>query len=67
MTKKVYTVLKTVKVGKVELAAGEDVSLEPGQAEKLLGTFVEEKGASATKGDASAAPAPKASKTSDGL
>ena len=65
MTKKVYTVLKTVKVNGVERQAEEEVSLEPGQAEKLLGVFVEEKGAS-TKGDASA-PAPKVSKSSDGL
>lgn len=66
MTKKVYTVLKTVKVGKVELGEGQDVSLEPGQAEKLLGTFVEEKGASTTKGDAPASGL-KVSKTADGL
>lgn len=65
MTKKTYTVLKTVKVNKVERQAEEEVSLEPGQAEKLLGVFVEEKSTS-TKGDAPA-PVPKVSKSSDGL
>jgi hypothetical protein len=46
MTKKVFTVTKSVKVDGVELVTGDDVSLEPGQAESLLGTFVEEKGSS---------------------
>jgi len=43
MTKKTFTVIKTLKVDGVELVAGDDVSLEPGQAQALLGTFVEEK------------------------
>lgn len=46
MTKKVFTVTKSVKVDGVELVTGDDVSLEPGQVEALLGTFVEEKSAS---------------------
>lgn len=73
MTKKQYTVLKTVKTDGVEIGAGEDVSLEPGQAQALLGTFVEEKAASAPtpKPALPAAAAPPASvkggKATDGL
>jgi hypothetical protein len=43
MTKKTFTVFKAVKLDGVELAPGEDIALEPGQAERLMGTFVEEK------------------------
>lgn len=57
MTKKAYTVLKSVKVDGEEKVQGDEVALEPGQADKLLGVFVEEK----TTEKASKA------KTSDGL
>lgn len=72
MTKKQYTVVKTVKTDGVELGAGEDVSLEPGQAEGLLGTFVEEKSSAPTPkpalpGGAAAPASAKGGKATDGL
>lgn len=67
MTKKTYTVLKAVKLGGVELTEGDDISLEPGQAQALLGTFVEEKAPS--KAVPAAVPAPPGGKAkgTDGL
>jgi hypothetical protein len=64
MTKKSYTVVKTVKFEGVELGVGEDVALEPGQADALLGTFVEEKVAAPSK---AASAATKGDKGKDGL
>lgn len=72
MTKKTYTVLKAaLRMDGVDYSEGDDVALEPGQAQKLLGTFVEEKTATSSKGIApAAAPALAASgkaKAADGL
>ncbi len=70
MTKKVFTVIKAVKVDGVELSPGDDVSLEPGQAEALLGTFVEEKSTPKTVIPAAPAVATaplKGGKATDGL
>lgn len=67
MTKKQYTVLKSVKRDGVELKAGDDIDLEPGQAERLLGTFVEEKTTVTHKASGHAATAHKGAKGADGL
>lgn len=71
MTKKQYTVLKSVKRDGVEFNAGEDVDLEPGQAERLLGTFVEEKAPMTQKANAAASShgvsGNKGGKGTDGL
>lgn len=70
MTKKTYTVLKAIKSDGVEHVEGDDISLEPGQAQALLGTFVEEKAPSKITHHAAPPPAPAVSgkaKGTDGL
>ena len=62
MTKKEYTVVKSVKLDGEELGPGDPVSLEPGQAAALLGTFVEEK-----EKDKGKAATPTKGKAADGL
>lgn len=79
MARKTYKVVKTVKIDGVEHQANEEVELEPGQAEGLLGTFVEEKTTAApspapsqpsVKGATTPASSPtgaKSGKNTDGL